>query len=67
MREPVALSVVIPAYNEAARLPATLRDLRAFLDRDGRRAEVIVVDDGSTDGHERGGATTPKPRTTGSV
>ena len=50
MRESIALSVVIPAYNEAARLPATLRDLRAFLDRDGRRAEVIVVDDGSTDG-----------------
>jgi dolichyl-phosphate beta-glucosyltransferase len=49
MREPIALSVVIPAYNEAARLPATLRDLRGFLDRDGRRAEVIVVDDGSTD------------------
>ncbi len=50
MREPIALSVVIPAYNEATRLPATLRDLRAFLDRDGRRAEVIIVDDGSTDG-----------------
>jgi dolichyl-phosphate beta-glucosyltransferase len=50
MREPISLSVVIPAYNEAGRLPATLRDLRAFLDRDGRRAEVIVVDDGSTDG-----------------
>ncbi|HEV8449588.1 MAG TPA: dolichyl-phosphate beta-glucosyltransferase [Gemmatimonadaceae bacterium] len=50
MREPIALSVVIPAYNEVARLPATLRDLQAFLDRDGRRAEVIVVDDGSTDG-----------------
>lgn len=50
MREPVALSIVIPAFNEAVRLPSTLRDLRAFLDRDGRRAEVIVVDDGSTDG-----------------
>src|SRR5215470_3343050 len=50
MREPVALSVVIPAYNEERRLPATLRDLRAFLDHDGRHAEVIVVDDGSTDG-----------------
>src|SRR5262249_53825967 len=50
MREPIALSVVIPAYNEVARLPATLRDLLAFLDADGRRAEVIVVDDGSTDG-----------------
>ncbi len=50
MGEPLALSVVIPAYNEADRLPATLRELRAFLDEDGRRAEVIVVDDGSTDG-----------------
>jgi dolichyl-phosphate beta-glucosyltransferase len=50
MRGPIALSVVIPAYNEAERLPATLRALRSFLDRDGRRAEVIVVDDGSTDG-----------------
>jgi dolichyl-phosphate beta-glucosyltransferase len=49
MREPLALSVVIPAYNEADRLPATLRDLGAFLDGDPRPAEVIVVDDGSTD------------------
>ena len=49
MGEPLALSVVIPAYNEAERLPGTLLSLRAFLDEDGRRAEVIVVDDGSTD------------------
>jgi dolichyl-phosphate beta-glucosyltransferase len=49
VREPIRLSVVIPAYNEAARLPATLRELCAFLDGYGRRAEVIVVDDGSTD------------------
>jgi dolichyl-phosphate beta-glucosyltransferase len=50
MRHQIALSVVIPAYNEAKRLPATLESLRAFLDRDGRPSEVIVVDDGSTDG-----------------
>jgi dolichyl-phosphate beta-glucosyltransferase len=50
MGHPIDLSVVIPAYNEAQRLPGTLRDLRAFLDRDGRPAEVIVVDDGSADG-----------------
>jgi dolichyl-phosphate beta-glucosyltransferase len=49
MHEPVALSIIIPAYNEVGRLPATLHSLRSFLDRDGRRAEVIVVDDGSTD------------------
>ena len=50
MRHQIALSVVIPAYNEAQRLPATLESLRAFLDRDGRTAEVIIVDDGSLDG-----------------
>ena len=44
------LSVVIPAYNEAARLPDTLRAILAFLHRQPYRAEVIVVDDGSTDG-----------------
>jgi dolichyl-phosphate beta-glucosyltransferase len=49
MNEGLALSVVIPAYNEAGRLPRTLRDLQAFLDTDRRPSEVIVVDDGSTD------------------
>jgi dolichyl-phosphate beta-glucosyltransferase len=46
------LSVVIPAYNEARRLPATLTALRHYLDGPGEAAEeheVIVVDDGSTD------------------
>lgn len=45
-----ALSVVIPAYNEAERLPISLPALRAYLDREQPRAEVIVVDDGSSDG-----------------
>ena len=44
------LSIVVPAYNEAERLPATLREIFAFIEREGRSAEVIVVDDGSTDG-----------------
>lgn len=44
------LSIVIPAYNEAERLPPTLRDIAAYLALEGRAAEVIVVDDGSTDG-----------------
>jgi dolichyl-phosphate beta-glucosyltransferase len=43
------LSVVIPAYNEATRLPPTLAAIRAFLDRWGRAYEILVVDDGSTD------------------
>ena len=44
------LSIVIPAYNEVERLPPTLREITAYLARDGRSAEIIVVDDGSTDG-----------------
>jgi dolichyl-phosphate beta-glucosyltransferase len=44
------LSIVIPAYNEAERLPATLTQLGAFLRGEGYPAEVVVVDDGSTDG-----------------
>src|SRR5437588_12244488 len=43
------LSIVVPAYNEAAILPVTLDCLRAFLSHQPFAAEVIVVDDGSTD------------------
>lgn len=43
------LSVVVPAFDEAARLPPTLARLREWLDSDGERYEVIVVDDGSRD------------------
>jgi dolichyl-phosphate beta-glucosyltransferase len=43
------LSVVIPAYNEAARLPRTLGRLTEFLATGGRPYEVLVVDDGSSD------------------
>ena len=43
------LSIVIPAYNEAGRLPATLERLEAYLRSSGGQSEVIVVDDGSTD------------------
>jgi dolichyl-phosphate beta-glucosyltransferase len=43
------LSLVIPAYNEALRLPATLRRVREYLDASGEGYEVIVVDDGSDD------------------
>jgi dolichyl-phosphate beta-glucosyltransferase len=43
------LSVVIPAYNEAARLSATLGRVREWLAGAGLRHEIVVVDDGSTD------------------
>ena len=44
-----ALSIVIPAYNEAARIGPTLDATRAWLDEHALAAEVIVVDDGSDD------------------
>jgi glycosyltransferase involved in cell wall biosynthesis len=44
------LSVVVPAYNEADRLPPTLEAIRRHLDGSDETYEVIVVDDGSRDG-----------------
>jgi len=44
-----ALSVVIPAYNEEKRLPRTLRAIDQYLAAEGYDAEILVVDDGSTD------------------
>ena len=43
------LSIVIPAFNEALRLPATLDAIRSYLAERGLDAEVLVVDDGSRD------------------
>jgi dolichyl-phosphate beta-glucosyltransferase len=43
------LSVVIPAYNEARRLPSTLTRVREHLGARGVEHEIVVVDDGSTD------------------
>ncbi|HEX7901472.1 MAG TPA: dolichyl-phosphate beta-glucosyltransferase [Planctomycetota bacterium] len=45
-----SLSVVIPAYNEERRLPATLARVRAFAASAGLDVEILVVDDGSRDG-----------------
>jgi dolichyl-phosphate beta-glucosyltransferase len=45
------LSIVIPAYNEERRLPATLDRIAAYLDRSPVPVvEILVVDDGSSDG-----------------
>ncbi len=44
------ISVVIPAYDEADSLPGLLERLVATLPAVDERWEVIVVDDGSTDG-----------------
>tara|TARA_R110001592_G_scaffold71295_2_gene218014 strand:+ start:684 stop:1442 length:759 start_codon:yes stop_codon:yes gene_type:complete len=46
---PIRLSLIIPAYNEAGRIEKTLRLVLRYLDDADYSAEVIVVDDGSTD------------------
>jgi dolichyl-phosphate beta-glucosyltransferase len=45
-----SISIVIPAYNEEARLPDTLRRVEEYLNRaDLEFHEILIVDDGSTD------------------
>ena len=43
------LTLLIPAYNEATRLPPYLCAIKEHFARNGVSYEVIVVDDGSTD------------------
>jgi dolichyl-phosphate beta-glucosyltransferase len=45
----IRYSVVIPAFNEADRLPPYLEEVVGFFDGRGEPYEVVVVDDGSTD------------------
>ena len=46
-------SIVIPAFNESARILATLEAVVACVRQRGWDAEVLVVNDGSTDGTSR--------------
>jgi dolichyl-phosphate beta-glucosyltransferase len=43
------LSIVVPAFNEEQRLAKSLQSIRAYLKSRSLRAEVLVIDDGSTD------------------
>ena len=45
----IDLSVVIPAYNEQARIADTLIEVKDYLQQQPFRSEVIFVDDGSRD------------------
>jgi dolichyl-phosphate beta-glucosyltransferase len=44
------LSIVVPAFNEEGSIGRSVRDLRAYLDRLDLTWEIVVVDDGSSDG-----------------
>jgi glycosyltransferase involved in cell wall biosynthesis len=45
----LSLSIVVPAYNEGARLANSLRAIVEYLNEYAPESELIVVDDGSTD------------------
>jgi dolichyl-phosphate beta-glucosyltransferase len=46
---PPALSIVVPAFDEARRIPETLRAIDAHFAARAHEVELIVVDDGSRD------------------
>jgi dolichyl-phosphate beta-glucosyltransferase len=46
MASSVELSLIVPAYNEARSIRATLGDFQSYLDRQGLVYEIIVVADG---------------------
>jgi glycosyltransferase involved in cell wall biosynthesis len=46
----VDLSIVIPVYNEEKNLEPLVGEIRGALDAGGRNYEIVIVDDGSTDG-----------------
>jgi dolichyl-phosphate beta-glucosyltransferase len=48
--EGVALSIVIPCYNEEQRLPRTIEQIERYMDGRHVPYELILVDDGSADG-----------------
>jgi glycosyltransferase involved in cell wall biosynthesis len=43
-------AVIVPAYNEADNVPQLIAELRATWEKHGLGGEVVLVDDGSTDG-----------------
>lgn len=49
MERTTYISVVIPTYNEQARIADTLYDVKNYLAQKSYNSEIIVVDDGSVD------------------
>ena len=50
MEYPFDLSIIVPAFNEKESLPELVAWIGRVMEQEGRSYEVIIVDDGSTDG-----------------
>ena len=48
----MTLSIIIPAYNEADRIVATLEQTLAYFEKQNLKTEIVVVSDGSSDNTE---------------
>jgi glycosyltransferase involved in cell wall biosynthesis len=46
----IDVSIVLPVFNEAGHVAEEVARIREAMDRSGRSYEIVVVDDGSTDG-----------------
>jgi glycosyltransferase involved in cell wall biosynthesis len=58
VNDAIAISIVMPAYNEATIIERSLAELLAGLRSRGERFEIVVVENGSTDDTERLARTT---------
>ena len=47
------VTVVLPAYNEAKRLERAVEEVKRWMEREGYDYEIIIAEDGSTDGTDR--------------
>src|SRR4051794_10827998 len=50
--EPLELSIIMPCLNEAATVGTCVRKARGFLDQNGIAGEIVIGDNGSTDGSQ---------------
>ena len=46
------LTILLPCLNEARALPFCIREARAFLEETGVEGEILLADNGSTDGSQ---------------
>jgi glycosyltransferase involved in cell wall biosynthesis len=50
----IELSIVVPIFNEIDNIEPLVEQLTASLEGTGRSYEILCIDDGSTDGSDRG-------------